>query len=144
MHDLENTFEGKEAEVPAESVNTETINTVDGENLEELIESLSPEDIEKISGGFIRHELLRVGERWVVYDDKTLEPIGRYNTKEEAIRQAVLSGNSPEQLNTFFGGFYLKRLRKDAANGNRDCVNKDFSKKEETDRSPWSRHHFLH
>lgn len=93
----------------------------------EPIENLSPEDIEKISGGRIRYEPFRTGESWVVYDDKTIKPIGRYSTKEEAIKQAVYSGNSTEQLSTLFGGITLNRLRKDAASGGRECVGKDFS-----------------
>lgn len=98
----------------------------------ETIDNLSPKDIEEISGGRIRREPLRAGESWVLYDDRTIKPIGRYNTKEEAVYNAISSKNSTEQLSTLFGGFTLKRLRKDAANGNRDCVNKDFSKKEKT------------
>lgn len=132
MDDSKITLKTEKPEFPTESVNTENVNKVDIDNLGELIKNLGPKDIEEISGGRIRHELLRTGERWVLYDDRTIKPIGRYNTKEEAIYQAISSGNSAEQLSTLFGGITLKRLRKDAANGNRDCVNKDFSKKEET------------
>lgn len=132
MDDSKITLKTEKPEFPIKSVNTENVNKVDIDNLEELIKNLGPKDIEEISGGRIRHEPLRAGESWVVYDDRTIKPIGRYSTKEEAICQAVHSGNSTEQLSTLFGGFTLKRLRKDAANGNRDCVNKDFSKKEET------------
>lgn len=131
MDDLKSTLEIEKTEAPAEFVNTENIDTEDTERLKELIESLSPEDIEKISGGRIRHEPLRAGEHWVLYDDKTIDPIGRYNSKEEVIRQAVLSENSPEQLSTLFGRYQIHRLKQDAENGNRDCVNKDFSKKED-------------
>lgn len=130
MYDLENTFEGKEAEVPAESTSTEDCGALN-------IEALDHESEEEVAGGYVYKCNNHPDYKYEVISNKTGGVVGRFTNYEEAVKaidhynkQMIAKYGekcakpcliSTDRLWTYSP---LKQIREEYQRGERKCINR--------------------
>lgn len=73
--------------------------------------ALNPEDIEKVSGGYVYNNTDHPDYTWEAISNRDGSVIGRYRTKEEAAIAATSSGNSTDKI---WRAGTLEKIRNDS------------------------------
>lgn len=124
MYDLENTFEGKEAEIPADFPST-------GDSATPPVAKLDNDLEEDVAGGYIYKFDNHPDYRYEVIDDHSGDVIGRFRTSKEA-SEAIdaynkhLGCDKPCQLTTkrIFRYDTVDRIRREYQEGRREHLGK--------------------